>query len=115
MKYSILIVIAIALCISASPVYAWPEPKPSKQGYIAWGDAGTQWPEYVSNALTVNLGAPPELNDMAAYRWAQAMPAAKPRLAQLWSIPKEVAIEYGANYIEIGRPEQVWITVDFQH
>lgn len=112
MKYSILIVTALALCLLANPAYAWPEPKyygrvvlisPVDGGWQTGMYLGQRWPEYVSNALIINLGAPPELDNMKAYRWYQAMPAARPRLAELWHIPKETAIEYGANYIEIGK------------
>lgn len=98
MKYLVAVIIIISL-IMPSSVYAWPEPKEYPRG--------GRWPVGVTKD-SIGIIAPPQLDAIRAYRWYSAIPTAKPRLAQLYGIPKEIAIEYGANYIEIGKPQYCW-------
>lgn len=76
------------------------------------------WPDYVGNVyvepiapfslehadfsdytpIVVKYDAPPELDLVQQTAWGQAKPWARPRLAQLYGVSKEVAIQYGAEY-----------------
>lgn len=48
--------------------------------------------------IVVAYDAPPQLDIMQQARWSIALPFARPRLAQLYGVDKETAIEYGAEY-----------------
>ena len=42
--------------------------------------------------------APPQLSDQEATRWINALPTARPYLARLYDVPRDIAIQYGARY-----------------
>ena len=68
---AIIIVVALVLCVPNS-ASAWDDP--------------------------IQFGVPPQLDETQTFRWKQAYPAARPRLAQLYGIPQEIAEQYGAKY-----------------
>ncbi len=107
---TIITILVFLFFLIPSLAYAWPEPKyygkvmlisPVDGSWQGGNFQGQHWPEYVSNTTISNLGAPPELNNMQAYRWFQAMPSARPRLAQLYGVSDNVAKQYGAFYLDM--------------
>ena len=101
MKYLIAVVVIIGLVLIPNLVYAWPEPKYVKAGFLKWGDTGVQWRDEARTSLIVSKNPVPQnLDIIQASRWRMASPSARPRLAQLYGVPKEVAIICGAFYLE---------------
>lgn len=101
MKYLIAVIVIFSLILIPSSVYAWPEPKYVKPSHIKWSDSGIQWTQEVETAMITNkVLVPPFLNAIQIGRWRIASPSAKPRLAQLYGIPKEVAEKCGAFYLD---------------
>ncbi|MCJ7805157.1 hypothetical protein MUP46_00750 [Patescibacteria group bacterium] len=101
MKYLIAVIIIFSLVLFPNSVLAWPEPKYVKVGFLKWGDTGVQWTEDARIALIVAKNpVPPFLNATQAGRWRLASPSARPRLAELYGVPKAVAKICGAFYLE---------------
>ena len=110
MRYLIVLAIVISLILIPCSAYAWPEPKYSPRGsVIVWPiENPSRWPSYVSGRLLgseYELTIPSQLNTIQAQRWLMASPAARPKLAEMYGVPIEVAEQYGANYIKI---RQLW-------
>lgn len=102
MKYSLILLVLIVVVLIPNSVYAWPDPKYIKPSHIKWGDVGVQWTQEAEIAMiTGKVLVPPFLNTIQIGRWKIASPSARPRLAQLYGIPKEVAEKCGAFYLEI--------------
>ena len=97
-------------------VYAWPEPDPYPVVKLVAGDEvrgwqtgmyqGERWPDYIAGRAITRLDAPPQLDIIQAQRWRAAVPAARPRLAELYGVSPEIARLYWANYIVI---EEAWV------
>lgn len=51
------------------------------------------------------MDIPSQLNAIQAGRWLNSYPTARPRLAELYGVSDNVAVQYGANYIRI---RQLW-------
>lgn len=102
MKYYSLILLALIIVILIpSSAYAWPEPKYIKTGFLKMNDSGIQWaPEAEIAMITGKVLVPPFLNVIQASRWRMSSPSARPRLAQLYGVPKEVAEKCGAFYLD---------------
>ena len=64
-----------------------------------------RWPDQVAGRAPTKFDAPPQLDAHQSYRWKRAMPAARPRLAQLYGVSPEIAKLYWAKYTVI---ERVW-------
>jgi hypothetical protein len=45
-----------------------------------------------------NTGYPPQLDEQQGVRWVNSLPTARPYLARLWEVPRQVAEFYGARY-----------------
>lgn len=111
MKYTILIILALILCMLSSPVYTWPDSVENPKVYLSGGDwQSGRWPSYVRDKLTdreLATDIPPQLvpGSAQACRWYIASPAARTYLAQIYNIPHDVAVQYGAHYI---KALQVW-------
>ena len=101
MKYLIVAIVIFSLTLIPSSVFAWPEPKYVKIGLLKWGDSGVQWTQEARTVLIIDKNpVPPFLNVIQAGRWRLASPSARPRLAQLYGVPKEVAERCGAFYLD---------------
>jgi hypothetical protein len=102
MKYSLILLALIILVLIPSSVYAWPEPKYIKADFLKWSDSGVQWTNEVRTALIIDKNpVPPSLDAIQAGRWWLASPSARPRLAQLYGVPEDIAKQYGAFYLDI--------------
>ena len=117
MKYLMAVIIVISLVFIPNSIHAWPEPKEypvvwlttqSDGSWVIGTYQGGRWPFYATDKLTNRERdrlIPPQLNPIQAQRWYMASPAARPYLAQIYGVSDNVAIQYGANYIEI---RQLW-------
>ena len=102
----------LLLCSVLVPraVYAWPDPDPYPMVRLVTGEEGgsgswqagvyqgERWPDRIAGRTATRLDAPPQLDIVQAQRWRVAFPSAKPRLAQLYKVPREIAEIYGAKY-----------------
>ena len=101
MKYLIVAIVIFSLILIPSSVYAWPEPKYVKVGFLKMNDSGIQWTQKAETAMIIGRDlVPPFLNVIQVGRWRLASPSARPRLAQLYGVPKEVAKKCGAFYLD---------------
>lgn len=114
MRYSILIVVVIVLCMLASPAHAWPEPKEyprvrlivgnSETGWSCGIYSGGRWPSYATDWAKIGSDTPPQLNSAQAFRWRVATPPTRATLAERYEVPRDIAEKYGARYLDIGKP-----------
>lgn len=106
MKYRILIVVAIALCMLANPVYAWPEPK-DYSGVVEWNgqphspfDSG-RWSSQAKYCFRIGEDVPPQLDLIQASKWRVTWPINRALLAERYGVPQDIAKQYGAVYLEL--------------
>jgi len=109
---SVLLVCAV---FAPKVIYAWDDPDPNPAVYLViWEDGddgnwvagtyqGERWPDNIAGRMPTKLDVPPQLSITQATRWRNAMPAAKPRLAELYGVSPEIAKIYGAKYITISK------------
>lgn len=100
------ILLTCAIFIPAQ-VYAWDDYDESEDIRLifpcdsSWCSGiyqGSRWPDSVAGRAITKFDAPPQLDAGQAFRWTQAWPSAKPRLAMLYGVPPEIAELYGAKY-----------------
>ena len=92
-------ILIIMLCsLLPSIAYAWDDPWIKPVCLRGCGLTGYRWPVSVSgvNHSPTIMDAPPQLDAGQAYRWSVASPLSRMRLAMLYEVPTDVAVEYGA-------------------
>ena len=96
-------VLLVGASLIPKVVYAWDDPIEDpgpidvlRQPCIFHSNG--QWPDCVAGRTPTQMEAPPQLDMGQAYRWRIASPAARPRLAELYGVPQEIAELYWANY-----------------
>lgn len=66
------------------------------------------WDDPITGSVATMIEAPPQLSVTQAFRWMNAMPSARPHLAELYGVSPEIAKLYRARYIVIGRVSCMW-------
>ena len=96
---------ALLVCASFIPkvAYAWDDPiaDPYPVDVLNFPQifcSDGRWPDCIAGRTPTRMEAPPQLDSVEAYRWRIASLAARPRLAELYGVPPEIAKIYWANY-----------------